>query len=179
MVRRSNRHNNSRNSSNNHNHEGDDAPPVEGGEEVGGRPEDDFSGINGNVTVHLPDRLYEEMGLTQEIVEGYPALQKYDDVLLYCAATSVGTQLGVSTFVRLTAQPEDYIHGGVAKFLVLNQIRPTFFDVGGDGVLVMGVLETIKRLGQGDFHAVNRRAKLESQGVFEDFVSEPVRAVWI
>ena len=135
--------------------------------------------------IHLPTRIMTEMDLTTRVVERYPALTSFNDVLLYCLVDAcrkslVGT--GGTNLQMINAIDngnEGLVFGQVCLFLVKNQIKPMASDL---TLLEPLVKETAIRL-EGDMHAINRRHQLTAAGVLnpagDDIVPDAVRAGWV
>lgn len=125
------------------------------------------------------------LGLTEEDVDGFPEITAFTDVLGYVATDACrkgvvgvgGTNLQMVEFL----ENNEFIEiAQVLLFLLKNRIKPLADDV----VLIATlVVETGRRLGEGDMQAVNRRHALTRNGVVkprgDDIVGEDLRMMWV
>ena len=123
---------------------------------------DGNDGPGPNTTIHLPERVYRDIGKTQEQVEAMPAIAKYSIQLGFAIA-----QWSVHNW-RFSNMEEQHdfiidegplgervVLGSVSKFLVINGWRPTLSDIMVLGNLV-GIL--IKGLAIQDADVVQQRS---------------------
>ena len=139
-----------------------------------------------DVTIHLPDYVMAEIGVTTQGVEQYPPMKGLNDKVAYAATDAcrkglVGTDgTNLQMINAINNGNEGLVIGQVCLFLVKNQIKPMASDL----ILLEDLVkETARRLGEGDMQAVNRRQQLTAAGVLkpagDDVVPDAVRAEWV
>ncbi|KAL3913568.1 MAG: hypothetical protein SGARI_000592 [Bacillariaceae sp.] len=136
--------------------------------------------------VHPPDSKMAELGVTPAIINEYPEMVSYTDVLGYAACDFArnyfvgvdGTNLQMIELMGNNENGEALMAAQVCLFLVKNRIKPKVRDLDLVGGLAT---ETARRLGVGDFHTVNRRRTLINEGVLTvaGVVPHAIRAQWL